>query len=442
MEEILSGAKSASGTIVLPGDKSISHRSVIFNAVAEGEAKISGFLMGADCLSTIACMRALGVEIGISEIDSSKQIAAAQLPLVTIQGTGLRGLAPPKQLLDCGNSGTTMRLLLGLMAPQKFVSLLIGDESLSRRPMDRVILPLKQMGACIWAREGNRFAPVVIFGTALKGIEYAMPVASAQVKSALLLAGLYASGETVVVEPAVCRDHTERMLGAMGAQIKVEGRRISIGGGDELQAIDVSVPGDISSAAFWLVLGSVHPNAKLRLAGVGLNPTRTGLLDVLREMGAPIKIENEMVSAGEPSGDIEVSSGSLQGIEIEGEMIPRLIDEIPALAVAACFASGKTIIRNAAELRVKETDRIATTVSELSKLGAKIEERPDGMVIEGTGRLQGALVDSYGDHRLAMALGVAGAVAEGKTLIRGAEAVEVSYPGFWEELRRVACGVG
>lgn len=410
------------GEITPPGDKSISHRAAIFAALADGVSEISGFLEAEDCQSTLRCLQSLGVEI--------------ERPLqgvLKIKGQGPEGLREPEEVLDAGNSGTTMRLLMGVLAGQPFYSVLTGDRSLRRRPMGRVAEPLRQMGAQIWGREGGNLAPLSIKGGSLRPIDYSLPVASAQVKSAILLAGLGAEGETTVREPVPARDHSERLLEFCGIRIKKEDLKISLWGRQRLRAFQINIPGDFSAAAFFLVAACVHPRAEIVVRNVGLNPTRTGLLTVLEDMGAEIQVYPEGVSAGEPYGVIRARSSSLRGTKIGGPLIPRLIDEIPVLAVAAAVAQGHTIIQDAAELKVKESDRITTLAVELRKMGAKIETLPDGMVLEG-GTLHGAVVDSHGDHRLAMALAVAGLIATGETVIRGAECMAVSYPGFMSDL--------
>ncbi|MCG0278008.1 MAG: 3-phosphoshikimate 1-carboxyvinyltransferase [Thermanaeromonas sp.] len=405
-----------------PGDKSISHRAAIFAALADGTSEISGFLEAEDCLSTLNCLKALGVEI-----------EGPREGKVKVYAHGPEGLKEPEDVLYAGNSGTTMRFLLGVLAAQPFYTVITGDRSLRRRPMARVADPLRQMGAQIWGREGGNLAPLSIKGGNLRPIEYNLPVASAQVKSALLLAGLQAEGETVVREPAPARDHTERMLKYCGVKLKKEDLRITIYGRQRIEPFKISVPGDFSAAAFFLVAACIHPRAEIVVHNVGLNPTRTGLLTVLQDMGADIEVVQQGESAGEPYGVIKARSSSLKGTKIGGALIPRLIDEIPVLAVAAAVAQGSTVIRDAAELKVKESDRITTLAVELRKMGAKIETLPDGMILEG-GNLKGAVVDSHGDHRLAMALAVAGLVAEGETVIRGAECMNVSYPGFLADL--------
>ncbi len=422
------------GEITVPGDKSISHRSIIFNAIAEGTAHVTNFLPGEDCLSSIACMRAMGVNIELSE--SKRE--------VTIAGRGLRGLQEPAEILDAGNSGTTTRLLTGLLAGQSFYSIITGDSSLRSRPMGRVIGPLKQMGAQIWGRKNDTLAPLSIKGDAnnsIKAISYNLPVASAQLKSCLLLAALYAEGETVLGGLIASRDHTERMLGAMGAPLETNRERLIMHGpATTLRALNVAVPGDISSAAFWLVAAVAHPDADLLLKNVGVNPTRTGLIDALQEMGADIELSDEREIVGEPVADIRVKSSRLVGTGIGGEIIPRLVDEIPALAVAAMFGQNRTVVRDAAELRVKETDRIATIASEFGKLGANIETQPDGLVISGRQHLHGNSVHSHGDHRLAMSLAIAGLLLPpGEELaIEDYACADVSYPGFWDDLKRVS----
>ena len=412
------------GSLPVPGDKSISHRALILNSMAEGEAQISGLPGGADVRSTMACLEGLGVEIG----------EAAQPGAVTVRGGG-QGLREPSDILNAGNSGTSMRLLCGLLAAQDFTTVISGDASLRSRPMGRVVQPLKNMGAGIMGRGNDTLAPLTVRGGGLKGIEYTMPVASAQVKSSIMLAGISAHGETILHQPALSRDHTERMLSAMGAGVETDGLSVVLRPA-RLRATDLAIPGDISSAAFWLVAGLCHPNARVVVKGVGLNPSRTGIVEALRDMGADnsLRLLEERVVGGEPVADLMVESCRLNGTVIGGDMIPRIIDELPVLAVAACFAEGVTVIRDAGELRFKESDRIETVVKELGGLGAKIRATEDGMVIEGTGRLVGAVCDSHGDHRLAMSLAVAGALAQGETTIYGADAAAVSYPDFWRRL--------
>lgn len=426
MERIVRPCRGLLGEVSPPGDKSISHRAAILNSIAEGRATVENFSPGKDCLSSVACLKALGAEI--EEYHSERRLVIA--------GVGRDGLREAEDILDAGNSGTTMRLLAGLLAAQPFLSVVTGDASLRSRPMGRIIEPLRRMGAQIWGRCGDTVAPLAIRGGHLKGIHYRLPVASAQVKSAILLAALYAEDSTTVEGPIRTRDHTERLLSAMGADIKVDDSSIVLAPGS-LHAVDLRIPGDISSAAYWLVAATIHPNAKIEIKNVGINPTRSGIIDVLQSMGARIEVSHRRNEGGEPVADLSVESSELSATAIGGAIIPRAIDELPIIAVAAAVANGTTVIRDASELRVKESDRIATIVKELSKLGADIEERPDGMVIHGGKRLHGAPCYSYNDHRLAMTLAVAGLVAEGETTIQGAEAVEVSYPGFWQEMDKL-----
>ncbi len=414
------------GQVVIPGDKSISHRAVMFGALAEGITEISGFLPGEDCLSTVSCMRALGIEI--EELGPDR---------LRVHGKGLYGLQEPGEILDVGNSGTTIRLLLGILAGQPFFSVLSGDRTIRRRPMARVSIPLTQMGAQISGRQNGNLAPLAIQGAGLKPVDYASPVASAQVKSAILLAGLYADGATTVREPYVSRDHTERMLKAFGAKVEVSGTQVAVHGHPTLKAQEVQVPGDISSAAFFLAAGSIIKDGEIRLNNVGLNPTRDGILEVLKDMGARIRVENKREASGEPVGDLVVSPSELKGVKIGGSLIPRLIDEIPVLAVAAAYAHGVTEIRDAAELKVKETNRIAAVARELGKMGAVIEELPDGLRITGGKPLSGAVIDTFNDHRIAMAMAVAALGANGFTVIQGAEVAGVSFPGFFETLNNL-----
>lgn len=426
MEETVRSARRISGNVRPPGDKSVSHRSAILNAIAEGETVIENFLRGADCLATLTCLRRLGVDWRWREDGS-----------LYIKGAGKDGLREPETVLDCRNSGTSIRLLTGLLSGQPFFSVLTGDASLRSRPMSRVVEPLREMGARISGRQGDSKAPLALEGRRLNGKRHEMAVASAQVKSAILLAGLYAQGETTVVEPTPTRDHTERMVLAMGAEVRFgEGPEIRIRPlARSLQAMSMRVPGDISSAAPWMVLGAAHPDAEIRITGVCVNPTRTGILDILQMMGANISLEEERTVGAEPAADIVVRSSRLQGVVVEGPLVPRAIDELPLVALAGCIAGGETVIRDAAELRVKESDRVRTTAQGLRALGADIDEAADGMRIKGGRRLKGAISSSHRDHRLAMMLGVAGALAAGETVIRSSESVEVSYPWFWTDLR-------
>ncbi|MGD0116298.1 MAG: 3-phosphoshikimate 1-carboxyvinyltransferase [Dehalococcoidia bacterium] len=428
----ISSPREFGGSLTVPPDKSISHRAAILNAIAGGPARVKRFLPAADCLATLTCLRCL--EVGWSL--EKKRDGGSDL---TIEGKGLVGLRESEDVLHAANSGTTLRLLAGLLAGRPFLTVLTGDESLRTRPMARVVEPLRQMGAQVWAREGDTLAPLVIRGGRLRGIRYHSPVASAQVKSAVLLAGLQAEGETLFAEPAQSRDHTERLLRAMDADLKEDGRMLRLRPLErELTPLDLSVPGDFSAAAFWLVAAVLHPNAEVTLRGVGVNPTRTGLLDVLREMGADVIISDERMEGGEPVADVRAHSSRLRGVTVGGETVVRLIDEAPVLAVAAALAEGRTELRDLGELRVKESDRVGLTVQELRRMGASIGEEGDALVIEGGKTLKGAACDSHGDHRLAMALAVAGLVAGGETVIENAEATDVSYPGFWRDLEALS----
>ncbi|MGB3508356.1 MAG: 3-phosphoshikimate 1-carboxyvinyltransferase [Microcoleaceae cyanobacterium] len=420
---------SLKGNIQIPGDKSISHRALMLGAIAQGETTIKGLLLGEDPRSTGKCFSLLGANI--SELNTE---------LVKVQGVGLGHLKEPSQVLDCGNSGTTMRLMLGILAshPECFFTV-TGDNSLVQRPMSRVIQPLTQMGAEIWGRKGRAFAPIAIQGQKLKPIHYHSPIASAQVKSCILFAGLMTEGKTTVTEPALSRDHSERMLQAFGAQIEIdrETNSVTVIGPAQLRGQNVVVPGDISSAAFWLVAAAIVPGSELLIENVGVNPTRTGILEVLEMMEADIIQENQRVVAGEPVADLRVRYGRLRACEISGAIIPRLIDEIPILAVAAMFAEGKTVIRDAAELRVKESDRLAVMATQLQKLGAKVAELPDGLEITGGMSVTGTDVESYGDHRVAMSLAIAALNANGSTQIHQAEAASISYPDFTATLQHI-----
>jgi 3-phosphoshikimate 1-carboxyvinyltransferase len=417
---------SLRGTITVPGDKSISHRSLMLGALASGETTIEGLLLGEDPRSTAACFRAMGAEI--SELNTQ---------LVTVRGIGLGALQEPMDVLDAGNSGTTIRLMIGLLAghSDRFFTV-TGDDSLRSRPMSRVVTPLTAMGAQIWGRAGNSRAPLAIQGRKLQPIHYHSPIASAQVKSAVLLAGLLADGQTTLTEPALSRDHSERMLRAFGAEVTVDPETCSatVTGGPQLTGQSVVVPGDISSAAFWLVAAAIVPDSELLLKNVGVNPTRTGILDALALMAADVELLNQREIAGEPVADIRVRSSQLQACEISGPLIPRLVDEIPILAVAALFAKGTTVIRDAAELRVKESDRLAVMANQLGKMGANITELPDGLEIPGGQTLQGAELDSCTDHRIAMSLAIAALCASGDSHLQRADAAAVSYPSFFETL--------
>ena len=418
------------GEIAIPSDKSISHRSLIFNAISDGAAQIEGLLDSEDVRSTAACLRALGVEIEWPEGS----------PDATVTGRGLHGLFEADDILDCGNSGTTMRLLSGLLAGHPILSVLTGDASLRSRPMARIISPLRKMGAHISARKGDTLAPLVIKGGDLRPMAYDSPVSSAQVKSAILLAGLYADGETSVSEPERSRDHTERMLSAMGAPLVEREGRVAISPPSRLSSLSLRVPGDISSAAPWLVLAACHRDAELLLKSVNTNPTRTGILDILRSMGADVQVLEERLIGGEPVADLLVRSSKLNGTIVGGALVPRAIDELPLVAVLACFAEGRTIVKDAAELTVKETNRIDAVVHVLGRLGARVTPHADGFSIEGPLiGLKGARTDGGGDHRVGMLAGIAGSLIEGDTRIDN-DAVGVSYPGFWQELARIGQG--
>ncbi len=418
------------GTVRVPGDKSISHRAALLGAIAQGETRIDGFLESADCLVTLRCLQALGVSV--------KHLGPGAYE---IAGRGTLGFQEPTDVLNCGNSGTTMRLLAGILAAQPIFSVLTGDESLRSRPMARVVEPLRSMGARIYGREGNAKAPLAIVGTQkLKGIAYELPKASAQVKSAILLAGLLAAGETVIREPAPSRNHTELMLQHLGVPVVSRGLKVVLPGGFLPRGSELSVPGDISSAAFLLVAAAILPESDLVIEDVGINPTRAGVLYVLKAMGANLEILEEKWQ-GEPRADIRIRSSRLRGVEIGGSTIPSLIDELPVIAVAAAFAEGTTVIRDAAELRVKECDRIAVMARELTRLGVDISERSDGWRIKGGRKIHGGEAHGAGDHRIVMALAVLGLGGSNEVSIRGAEAVGISYPGFAKTLRQLGADV-
>lgn len=413
------------GEVTIPGDKSISHRSVMFGSIAKGETEITNFLQGADCLSTISCFRAMGIEI---ENDGNR---------VLVHGKGLHGLTKPNHVLDCGNSGTTTRLISGILSAQNFDVTLTGDASIQKRPMKRIMYPLSLMGADIRSINGNGCAPLAISGRLLHGIHYQSPVASAQVKSAILLAGLYADGETRVTEPYVSRNHSELMLSHFGADVHTEDTTAVIRPVKELYGQKIEVPGDISSAAFFLAAGLLIPDSEILIRNVGINPTRDGILRICKDMGADITLLNEKTS-GEPTADLLVRSSRLHGTVIGGSVIPTLIDELPMIAAMACFADGETIIKDASELKVKESNRIAVMVENLSAMGADVEETEDGMIIRGGKPLHGAVIDSHLDHRIAMTFAITGCMAEGETEILGAECVNISYPGFYDDLKRLS----
>lgn len=419
-------ANALKGIITVPGDKSISHRAVMLGALAEGTTRVTNFLQGADCLSTIGCFSRMGISI-------------ENLPgEILIHGKGLHGLNAPSGVLDAGNSGTTTRLLSGILAGQAFTSELDGDESIRTRPMKRIIEPLSQMGAHIESLRGNGCAPLHIEGAPLHGVHYQSKVASAQVKSCILLAGLYTDGPTSVTEPYLSRNHSEIMLKHFGADITSEGTTATVCPGRELTAQEIQVPGDISSAAYFIAAALIVPGSELLIRNVGVNPTRDGLLKVCKDMGADITLLNENHESGEPTADLLVRHSSLRGTTVGGALIPTLIDELPVVAALACFARGRTVIQDAQELKVKESDRIDVMVKNLSRMGAHITATDDGMIIEGGPPLHGAVIDSMQDHRIAMTFAVTALAAEGETEILGADCVRISYPSFYEDLDRAA----
>ncbi|MCX8239487.1 MAG: 3-phosphoshikimate 1-carboxyvinyltransferase [Akkermansiaceae bacterium] len=428
----VSPLKKISGELAVPGDKSMSHRTAILAGLSDGTCFVENFLPSEDCVNTLRAMGQLGVRYDVEKGTKDRPID------LTIHGCNGE-LQAPKAELDCGNSGTGMRLLAGVLAAQKFDSVLVGDASLSSRPMGRIIKPLAEMGAQFETRGGNPgCAPLHITGGELKSITYEMPMASAQVKSAILLAGMFAPDKTTVIQPAINRDHTERLLNSFGVRVKTEGNHISIYGGQKVRSRDLVIPGDISSAAFWIVAAACVPGSRLLIKNVGLNPTRTALLDVLIRMGAHIKDHVQHEDGGEPRGNIEIIGRQLEGTEIKREEVPNLIDEVPILAVAGALAEGEMTIRNAAELRVKETDRIDTTTENLRFMGADVEEFKDGMVITGGQKLKGTVLDSHGDHRIAMAFAIAGLLAEeGNTTIENTACVATSYPTFSQHLQEI-----
>ena len=436
MSVTIARPRSLRGEITAPGDKSVSHRAVIFNALSNtNTAKITNFSPGADCSSTEQIMKSLGVEITrkLGDKDAGDTL--------TVKGVGLEGLVEPDDILDAGNSGTTTRLMSGILAGQDFLSVLTGDQSLKTRPMGRVVNPLTTMGAKISGRANNTLAPLVFHGGSLRGINYDMPVASAQLKSCLLLAGLRADGITNLSQPAESRDHTERMLSAMGAELKKEGLNLILQP-SELETIDVEVPGDISSAAFWMIAAVCHPDAELLIRNVGVNPTRSGIITALKSMNARLKLMDERQVAGEPVADVLVQTSDLKGIELSGEIVPLLIDEIPVIAVAAALAEGETVIKDAQELRVKESDRIESSISWLRASGINAEGTADGMIIAGNEKINGGSFQSYDDHRLAMSLGIAGLISEQPITISDPDVAAISYPGFWGAVKELGGLVG
>jgi len=426
VELVLEKINKLKGNIFVPGDKSISHRSLILGSIAQGETRIYNFLNSLDCLKTLECMQVLGAEIELGKDNSVK-----------IKGKGLYGLQEPKNILDVGNSGTTIRLLTGLLSGQDFYSVLCGDASIRKRPMKRVVEPLRLMGADIWGRKDGQFAPLSVRGNKLNPLHYTLPVASAQVKTALLLAGLYTTGETVIKEPLPTRDHTEKMLEIMRADLEISPPEIKVMGGKELRGTDIFIPGDISSAAYFIAAASILRDSQITIKQVGVNLTRTGIIGILNKMGAKIDTLNYQVKSNEPQADLMIEYSKLKGVDIKKENVPFLIDELPLIAVVSTQAQGKTVVSGAKELRVKETDRIKAIVSELKKMGADIEEREDGFTVNGPIRLQGAVCESYNDHRIAMSLAVAALLAEGKTIIKNSECIDISFPGFKKTLQNL-----
>lgn len=417
---------SLKGTIAVPGDKSISHRAIMFGSLAQGTTEVTHFLQGADCLSTIGCFRSMGIDIEQTN------------GLILVHGKGLHGLQKPVAILDCGNSGTTTRLISGILAAQNFSVTLTGDESIQKRPMKRIMTPLSEMGASITSVNGTGCAPLYIEGKPLKGIHYSSPVASAQVKSCVLLAGLYADGETSVTEPSLSRNHTEIMLKHFGADITSIGTTATVKPEPSLEGRKINVPGDISSAAYFMAAAMLVPNSEVLLTNVGINPTRDGIIKVFQEMGADITYLNENCDNGEPTADLLVRTSSLHGVTVEGDIIPTLIDEIPMIAVVAAFADGITVIKDAAELKVKESNRIDTVVENLKAMGCDIEATNDGMIIHGGKLLHGATIDSKKDHRIAMSFAIAALASDGITDILDADCVNISYPGFYEDIERLS----
>ena len=414
------------GEIAIPGDKSISHRAIMFGSLAKGTTEVTHFLQGADCLSTISCFQKLGIEI---ENTQEK---------IIIHGKGLQGLSAPTDILDCGNSGTTTRLISGILSGQNFTSTLTGDASIQKRPMKRIMDPLRQMGADITSVHDNNCAPLMIKGSNLHGIHYHSPIASAQVKSSILLAGLYAEGETRVTEPYISRNHSEIMLSHFGANVRTEGTTAILLPDPILEGQKIAVPGDISSAAYFIAAGLLVPGSEILLKNVGINPTRDGILRVAKEMGGEIELLNMNTDNGEPTADLLVKFSALHGITIGGEIIPTLIDEVPIIAIMAAFARGTTVIKDAAELKVKESNRIQVMVDNLKAMGADIESTDDGMIIHGGKDLHGAIIDSHMDHRIAMSFAIASLLADGHMTILDKNCVDISFPTFYQDLDRLA----
>ena len=418
-------AKKLSGEISVQGDKSISHRAVILGSIAEGTTRVTNFLPSEDCIRTIKAFEAMGINI---EMNRNTLI---------INGKGLNGLTEPNDVMDMGNSGTSARLLCGLLSGQPFFSVMTGDSSLRRRPMKRVADPLRMMGATIWGRGGGDFLPMCIKGSEIKGITYKLPVASAQVKSAILFAGLYAKGRTSVEEITTSRDHTERMMVYFGINLMRKGSILIVEGGEKPSAKEVEVPGDISAAAFFMVGASLIEGSEVVIKDVGINPTRTGIIDILRKMGASIEISNQREMGAEPAGDIRIKSALLKGVEIKGDIIPRCVDELPVICIAAAVAEGETVIKDASELRVKESDRIAVMAECLSRVGVEVETYPDGIRIKGGRGFKGTVCNSHGDHRIAMSMAIAGLITEGEMTIEDTECINTSFPEFEETLRKL-----
>ncbi|HHX60546.1 MAG TPA: 3-phosphoshikimate 1-carboxyvinyltransferase [Epulopiscium sp.] len=418
---VITKTTNINANITIPGDKSISHRAVMLGSLAKGITRVKNFLIGDDCLATIKCFEQMGIKI-------------TQDKDITIYGNGLNGLKQPSMPLDVGNSGTTIRLLSGILAGQDFSTTISGDDSIEHRPMNRILIPLRQMNADITASKDNSYAPLHIKPSTLQNTLYNSPVASAQVKSSVLLAGLYTEGETSVVEPVLSRNHTELMLTGFGAKVISRGTQATVEGFPALQGLDINIPGDISSAAFFLVAGLIVPSSEIYMENIGVNPTRAGIITVLQDMGGDITLHNQRIECGEPVCDILVRSSDLKATSISGDIIPTLIDEIPVIAVAACFAKGTTTISDAKELKVKECDRIAVMTCELSKMGADIVATDDGLIITGTSHLTGAPIETHGDHRVAMSLAIAGLVSEGETLIHNSDCVNISFPQFFKIL--------
>ena len=430
MKYTLSSSKNVSGEISVPGDKSISQRAFLLNSIANGIAHVGNICVGDDKASILRCLRSLGVSI----VEHSNCKITNSKECFEVYGRGRFGMLEPSEILFAGNSGTAMRLIVGLLSASPFSSQITGDESLIKRPMGRIIKPLSSMGADISSKNGDDFPPLSIQGKQLQGIKYEMPISSAQVKSCLMIAALHSEGKSEIIQPSLSRDHTERMMSAMGGDVAQEGLKVIVNPSD-LTSKDISVPGDISSAAFWMVLGCIHPESKIKITNIGINSTRLGIIDVLKSMNANLYLENEREINNEPVADVIVKSSDLTNIEISGDLVPRIIDELPILALAACFAKGQTVVKDASELKFKESDRILATVEGLASLGADIIATDDGFVVNGGKKLTGGHCFSHGDHRIAMTMAIAGIMAEGVTTITGAEAVDVSYPMFWDTLK-------